>query len=197
LASFGKIERHDDGARAGWVCARRLFHVPHAQGEPRGGKPCGGGNNGELISSGHNLGQVRWVPSKGAVARTIQRRLRFLVHSFEVDTRDQHIGNAGANRATRIRSTQHAIQPEIDFGAVGVRPWPKRYCGRLYNAVFRYWVAGCQQLGRTVACAPGSFRSNIGCECCVFRCSLPEYQLTNSYRSSKLPFQNRIRLSPL
>ena len=46
-------------------------------GEPRGGKPYGGGDNGELISSSHNLGQLRWVPRKGAVARTIQRRLRF------------------------------------------------------------------------------------------------------------------------
>jgi len=42
------------------------------------------GDNAELISSAHNPGQFRWVPRKGAVASTIQRRLLFFVHSFGV-----------------------------------------------------------------------------------------------------------------
>ena len=32
-------------------------------------------------------------------------------------------------------------EPKIDLGAVGVRSWPKRYCGRLYTVAFRFCFA--------------------------------------------------------
>lgn len=88
----------------------------------------------------------------------------FFVHSFEVDARDQHIGNAEPNRTTQIHSTERAIQPEIDLGAVGVRSWPKRYRGGLYTVAFRFCPAECQQFGRAAA-ASESFRCNTGSGC--------------------------------
>src|SRR5437763_505095 len=102
---------------------------------------------------------------KGAVVWTIQRRLPFL-SPFEVDARDQDIGNAEPNQTTRNHRTEQAIEPEIDLGAVGVRFWPKCYCGGLYTVAFRFCPAEFQQFGRT-ASAPESFRSSAGSG---FRC---------------------------
>ncbi len=120
----------------------------------------GCGDNGELISSAHNLGQLYGCsvkePSQGRSGGG-----SFFVHSFEVDARDRDTGNTEPNRTTRIHSTEQAIQPEIDLGAVGVRSWPKRHCGRLYNVAFRFCPAEYWQFGRT-ASAPESFRSNTG-----------------------------------
>src|ERR1700737_3938451 len=91
----------------------------------------------------------------------------FFVHSFEVNARDEDIRNAEPNRTTRTRSIEQAIQPKDDLGAVGVRSWPKRYCGRLYTVAFRFCPAECQQSGR-IASAPESFRSNTGSGCRCF-----------------------------
>jgi len=117
-------------------------------------------DNAELISSAHNPGQLSECrvkePSRG---RSSDGSL--FVHASGVNARDQHIGNAEPTRTTRTRSTEQATRPDIDPGAVGVRYWPKRYRGRLYDAVqFRDYPAELQQLARTVA---GSFRSNVGC----------------------------------
>ena len=81
---------------------------------------------------------------------------------------DHDIGNAEQSRddrqATRLRTTEQEARPEVNFGAVGVRSWPKRYCGRLYTVTFRFCPAECQHFGRT-ASAPKSFRSNTGSGC--------------------------------
>jgi len=80
--------------------------------------PSGCGANVELISSAHNPGQLRWVPRKGAVARTIQRRLHFLVHSFEVkhvtetsetQSQTEQLESAAPSKASSKRSSQKSI----------------------------------------------------------------------------------------
>jgi len=120
--------------------------------------------NGELISSAPYSRAVLDGCRVRELSRGRSSDGSLFVHSFEVDARDQHIGNAEPNGTTRIHSTEQAIQSEIDLGAVGVRSWRKHYCCRLYNVAFRFCPAECEQFGRT-ASAPESFRSNTGSGC--------------------------------
>ena len=108
------------------------------------------------------------MPRKGAVARDDPAAAPFFVHSFEDSARDRDIGKAEPNRTTRNHDTQQEVEPEIGFGAGGVRSWNKLDCGRLYDVAFGFFSPECrefcsavyQQSGRTAA-ASESFRSGI------------------------------------
>ena len=85
------------------------------------------------------------MPRKGVVARDDPAAAPFFVHSFEDNARDRDIGKAEPNRTTRIHDTQQEVEPEIGFGARGVRSWNKLDCGRLYDVAFGFFSAECRK----------------------------------------------------